>query len=98
MPCALLIALCEETPLREQVQAWQRQLEQEAHLLPATVSTPTASPVRLDSLPELWVVVPQGASLVSEGSERRFSWEAFFFFLESGRASEESSTSHSPSG
>ena len=97
-PCVLLIALCEEAPSREQVQAWQRQLEREARFLPAAASAPTASKERQGTPPELWVVVPPGAPLISEGSERRFSWETFFFFLESGRASEESSTSHSPSG
>ncbi|MBI3894771.1 MAG: hypothetical protein HY313_02455 [Acidobacteria bacterium] len=95
-PCVFLIALCEEAPSREEIHVWRQQLEREARLLPATPSSPTASKERQGSLPELWVVLPQGASLVSEGAEHRFSWETFFSFLESGRELKRSLASHSP--
>ncbi|MBI4461140.1 MAG: ATP-binding protein [Acidobacteria bacterium] len=78
-PCIFLIVLCEVVPSPEDIRAWRRQLEQEARLLPAATAMATA--------PELWVVGPPDASLVSGGPERLFSWESFLFLLESDRAS-----------
>jgi len=81
--CVVLIALCEKEPARGEIEAWMRQLEKEERLLPAV---PPGQPQR--SRRELWLVVPPGISLESAGTERRFSFETFGRWLESGATSE----------
>ncbi|OFV97741.1 MAG: hypothetical protein A3F68_12760 [Acidobacteria bacterium RIFCSPLOWO2_12_FULL_54_10] len=75
IPIVMLIALCLETPSAEIVRIWHRQLLQESHSLALDSSCPS----------ELWTIVPNSSLPASESFERRFSWDEFALFLESGK-------------
>ena len=69
----LLLALCQEIPSTAQLQRWRQQLEVEARdLLPGAPRNRAS-----EGYSALWLLLPPGAPLTPEGSERRLSWEAF---------------------
>ena len=75
----LLIAVCDEPPTDSQLQRWNRQLENEARLFEPGEAAPARARPSLRQ--ELWVVVPPETTLVPAGTERRFSWQAFFHLV-----------------
>ncbi|HLE05307.1 MAG TPA: ATP-binding protein, partial [Anaerolineales bacterium] len=85
-------------PTTGAVEAWSRQLDQEARLLPAREDAGASSAAGSGLRQELWVVVPESASRVSLASERRFSWEALARLLgvATSPADKEKAASSSP--
>ena len=82
--CVLLIALCAEEPAPAEIEAWRRELQKEERLLPGGAAGPTASKQSLGFRGELWLVLPAMASLGIDAPARRFPFEAFARWLETG--------------
>jgi len=82
--CVLLIALCAEEPARAEIEAWRRELQREERLLPANTASRTAGERSSGFRGELWLVLPAMASQDSDPPTRRFSFEVFARWLETG--------------
>ena len=83
--CVLLIVLCAEEPAPAEIETWRRELRKEERLLPGDAAGRSIQANSFGVRGELWLVLPAFALLKPGGSERRFSFEAFAQWLETGK-------------
>ncbi len=81
-PYLLLIAFCWQAPSAASVKQWLRELEQESRRINQPSADEAAKGKARTEAGQLWVVVPENASLVAASREQRLRWDEFVTLLE----------------